>query len=266
MVTGELPRGERTREGDPHSSADPRRKRWRHLIRIAIADDHPLIRQAVRTLLSMEPQLRVVGEAGDAESTLTMVRTLRPDVLLLDINMPGGGLEVARTLSGECSETRVVALTIHDDEEYLAALVRLGVRGYVLKDEAPQRIVSAIREVSQGGAVLPSKMMARFLDRLTDPQTLHTAPSAGRSETSPRLSPREREVLEGIVHGKSNRQIAQDLVITEKTVKNHVTNLLEKLQVQDRTQAAVYALAQGLVAPPDLGPRSQTEPLAARGK
>lgn len=214
----------------------------------------------------MEPQLQVVGEAGDAASTLALVRAEKPDVLLLDINMPGGGLEVARTLARDHSETRVVALTIHDDEEYLAALVRMGVRGYVLKDEAPQRIVSAIREVAEGGAVLPSKMMARFLDRLTDPRALPPAPPADGGEMTPRLSPRELQVLEGIVHGKSNREIAEDLVITEKTVKNHITNLLSKLQVQDRTQAAVYALRHGLVALPELGRRSQSEPLAAPRK
>lgn len=214
----------------------------------------------------MEPQLQVVGEAEDAESALALVRTEKPDVLLLDINMPGGGLEVARTLARENPATRVVALTIHDDEEYLAALVRMGVRGYVLKEEAPQRIVSAIREVAEGGAVLPSKMMARFLDRLTDPRALQPAQPADEGETVPRLTPRELQVLEGIVHGKSNREIAEDLVITEKTVKNHITSLLGKLQVQDRTQAAVYALRQGLVALPDLGRRSQSERRAAPQK
>ncbi|BAS28806.1 response regulator [Limnochorda pilosa] len=268
MVTGELPGGEPPRQGHPHPGADSRGKGWGNLIRVGIADDHPLIRQAVTTLLAMEPDIRVVGEAGDARTALELVRAQKPDVLLLDINMPGGGLEVARALARERSETRVVALTIHDDEEYLAALVRMGVRGYVLKDEAPQRVVNAIREVRDGGAVLPSKMMARFLDHLGDHRTSSPRPAAG-AEAAGRLSAREREVLEGIVEGKSNRQIAQELVITEKTVKNHITHLLEKLQVQDRTQAAVYALRHGLVAPsdlPDLGPGSQSEPLPALRK
>lgn len=213
----------------------------------------------------MEPDIQVVGEAEDAPSALALVERCQPDILLLDINMPGGGLEVARCLAQGRAATRVVALTIHDDQEYLAALVRLGVRGYVLKDEAPQRVVSAIREVADGGAVLPPKMMARFLDRLAEPRP---APGAALSEEAPHppkfaLSPREQQVLEGIVHGKSNREIAQDLFISEKTVKNHVTNLLAKLHVQDRTQAAVLALSHGLVQHPPLGPKSQAAESAA---
>lgn len=217
----------------------------------------------------MEPDIQVVGEAGDASSALALVHRCQPDILLLDINMPGGGLEVARILAEERASTRVVALTIHDDQEYLAALVRMGVRGYVLKDEAPQRVVSAIREVAAGGAVLPSKMMARFLDRLTDTR----APGAAALPEEPcippdlELSPREQQVLEGIVQGKSNREIARELFISEKTVKNHVTHLLAKLRVQDRTQAAVFALSHGLVRCPPLGPRSQTlEPAGLRNE
>jgi len=215
----------------------------------------------------MEPDIEVVGEAEDASTTLALVRRCQPDILLLDINMPGGGLEVARILAEERARTRVVALTIHDDQEYLAALVRLGVRGYVLKDEAPQRVVSAIREVAAGGAVLPSKMMARFLDRLTEPRPSASLLEEACSSPDFQLSPREREVLEGIVQGKSNREIARELFISEKTVKNHVTHLLAKLRVQDRTQAAVLALSHGLVRRPALGPKSQTlAPLGRRNE
>ena len=257
MVTWDLPGGEPSRPGDPDPGPDSDREGERELIRVGIADDHPLIRQAVTTLLSMEPDIEVVGEADDAQGALELVHRHQPDILLLDINMPGGGLAVARTLADEGAATRVVALTIHDDQEYLNALVRLGVRGYVLKDEAPQRVVSAIREVADGGAVLPSKMMARLLDRLVESRP--GPPPAPEPPEPPTydLSPRERQVLEGIVHGKTNRQIAQELFISEKTVKNHITNLLAKLGVQDRTQAAVLALSQGLVERPRLGPRSQ---------
>lgn len=229
-------------------------------IRVVIADDHPLLRQGLVKILSMEPDMEVVAEAQDGEEVLQHVADQRPDIVLMDINMPkGGGLNATREISRRWPEVGVIVLTIYDEEQYLYELISAGARGYLLKDSEPARVVEAIRQVHQGGSFVPPDLMNKVLGQF---RRLHSAETVGvprRARTgSPALTEREREILQLIVDGRSNAEIAAALFISEKTVKNHVTNLLRKLGLEDRTQAAVYALRHGLVAFPDSSVRQSS--------
>lgn len=224
-------------------------------IRVLIADDHALLREGLRKILELEPDLEIVGEASDGAEVVAKVAELKPDVVLMDVNMPeGGGLGATRRIKELYPDVHVVVLTIHDDEEYIAELVNAGARGYILKDVEPARVVEAIRRVHHGEAFIPSDLMSKLLNQLhhhLQPRTGINGDGALRDDLSPRhLTERELEVLELIVSGQTNREIAATLIISEKTVKNHVTNILKKLDVADRTQAAVHAIRNGLVRIP----------------
>lgn len=222
-------------------------------IRVVIADDHPLLRQGLVKILSMEPDMEVVAEAQDAEEVLQLVAEHRPDIVLMDINMPkGGGLGATREISRRWPEVGVIVLTIHDEDQYLYELISAGARGYLLKDSEPARVVEAIRHVYQGGSFVPPDLMNKVLCQFRRLQSAEAMGVSRRARTGPpALTDREREILQLIVDGRSNAEIAEALFISEKTVKNHVTNLLRKLGLEDRTQAAVYALRHGLVEFPD---------------
>ncbi|MGE5653196.1 MAG: response regulator [Bacillota bacterium] len=214
------------------------------MIRLLLADDHTLVRQGIRHILEMESGLQVVGEAGNGEETLNMARSLRPDVILMDVNMPVmNGVEATRLIRQEMPEIAVVALTIHDDEEYLFELVKVGAAGYLLKDVEPASLIEAIHRVAQGQSYLhpavAAKLMGGYNRLLQEKETVAT--------TSKLLSEREVEVLVYIAKGQHNDQIAETLFISEKTVKNHITNILRKLDVEDRTQAVIKAVKLGLV-------------------
>lgn len=216
-------------------------------IRVLIADDHALLREGLRKILEMEPDLEIVGEAADGAEAVDKAARLKPDVVLMDINMPqGGGLAATRRIKSQYPEIDVVVLTIHDDEEYIAEMVNAGAKGYILKDVEPARVVEAIRRVHHGEAFIPASLMTKLLKQLHRPPGVATA-SWGSDEEPKQLTERELEVLELIVDGQTNREIAATLIISEKTVKNHVTNILRKLDVADRTQAAVFAIRSGLV-------------------
>lgn len=221
-------------------------------IRVLIADDHALLREGLRKILELEPDLEIVGEACDGAEVVAKVAELKPDVVLMDVNMPeGGGLVATRRIKTLYPDVDIVVLTIHDDEEYIAELVNAGARGYILKDVEPARVVEAIRRVHLGEAFIPSNLVSKLLNQLQPRILVNGEPYAGRHDVSSRhLTERELEVLELIVAGQTNREIAATLVISEKTVKNHVTNILKKLDVADRTQAAVYAIRNGLVRIP----------------
>lgn len=229
-------------------------------ITVLIADDHPLLREGLVRILAMEQGIEVVGEAGSGPEAVSMVAELRPDVVLMDISMPGGGLTATREISRQFPEVGVIILTIHDDEQYLYELVRAGAKGYLVKDSEPRRVVEAIRLVHQGGSYLPPDLMDKVLGEFRRLQE-GGAPPAARER--PRtgvdaLTARELEILQLIVEGRSNAQIAGALYISEKTVKNHITNILRKLGLDDRTQAAVFALRHGLASldkPPERPPR-----------
>ncbi|MGI6037030.1 MAG: response regulator [Limnochordia bacterium] len=212
-------------------------------IKVLIADDHELIRQGLEKILNLETHIKVVGQAADGQEVLDLVEQLEPDVVLMDINMPVlNGLEATERLRESFPHVQIIVLTIHDDEDYLHSLIKAGARGYLLKDAPTEKIVEAIEQVAQGEAFLPSTLMTKLFDRVQRPQ-------GGRQdqEMAHELTPREQEVLACVAQGMKNGEIAAHLFISEKTVKNHISNILHKLQVADRTQAALYALRVGLV-------------------
>lgn len=218
-------------------------------IRVLIADDHALLREGLRKILEMEDDIKVVAEAGDGEAAVAMAAEYRPDIVLMDINMPkGGGVTATRKIRETLPEVDVVVLTIHDDDEYIIELVNAGARGYMLKDVGPAQLIEAIRRVHGGEAFIPSNLMTKVFSQFhrreeSKPSATLAQPQQGDHEP---LTERESEILQLIVDGHTNKEIAHTLFISEKTVKNHVTNLLRKLHLSDRTQAAVYAIRTGL--------------------
>jgi DNA-binding NarL/FixJ family response regulator len=214
-------------------------------IRVLLVHDQPLFREGVHTLLSLQPDLEVVGEAGNGEEALRLAARLRPDVVLMDLQMPVlDGVEATRRLRLTQPDCRVIALTTFDDDEYVFEGLRAGAIGYLLKDTPSIKLLEAIRAAARGESFLqPSiaaKVVAEF-SRLAD-----QAPTRPQPLAEP-LSERENDILRLVVTGASNREIAAVLVITEGTVKNHLTNILAKLGVRDRTQAALKAKELGLV-------------------
>jgi DNA-binding NarL/FixJ family response regulator len=208
------------------------------LIRVLIADDHAVVRQGLRTFLALQPDMEVVADAADGAAALRAVREHAPDVVLMDLVMPEvDGIEAIRRIAAERPATRVIALTSFLDDDKVLPAVRAGAAGYLLKDVGPPELVRAIRTVHGGEALLHPAVAARVLEELAAP-----APPA----PDPRLTPREREVLALLGRGLSNKRIAQDLGIAEKTVKIHVSRVLHKLGVADRTQAALHAVRAGL--------------------
>ena len=213
-------------------------------IRILVADDQSLFREGLRTLLSVQPGFEVVGEAVNGEEAVRMAAILRPDVVLMDVRMPVlDGVAATRRLHTISPDCRVIVLTTFDDDEYVFEALRAGAIGYLLKDAPSERLFEAIRVGSRGESFLQpavaAKVVAEFA-RLADKPSIHPSPLIES------LSEREREILRLVSDGASNREIANRLVIAEGTVKNHITNILGKLGVTDRTQAALKAREYGL--------------------
>ena len=206
-------------------------------VRLLLVDDHEMVRAGLRTFLGLQPDIEVVGEAGSGEQALALVPRLAPDIVLLDLVLPGmPGLEVARRLRAAHPEVRVVVLTSYAGEESVLPAVRAGVAGYLLKDVGPAELADAVRAVHAGGASLAPGVAA----------TVVRSVAGAVPEPAAALTPREREVLRLIARGRSNRLIARDLALSEKTVKAHVSAILAKLGVTDRTQAALYAVRHHL--------------------
>ena len=209
-------------------------------IRIVIADDHPLFRDGLRTMLADHPALEHVGEAATGDEVLAHVRDTRPDVVLMDLQMPGlDGIEATRRVVAATPHTAVLVLTMFEDEHSVDAALRAGARGYVLKGATQDELVRAIEAVASGQAVLGRPIADRVLGRLTRPLQ--------QPEVLPELTIREREVLRLVGSGMPNGRIGRQLGISEKTVRNHLSNILTKLQVADRTQAALRAREAGLI-------------------
>jgi DNA-binding NarL/FixJ family response regulator len=216
-------------------------------LRILLVDDHILFRKGVAALLSFRPELQVVGEAGDGLEAVAMARELLPDVVLMDIAMPGcGGLEAVRRISRELPRVRVVMLTISDDDSDLFEAIKNGAAGYLLKDLEPAQLYDMLEGVRRGEAPITGALAARILEELRTPGAKSTSRPAER-ET---ITPREREVLERLVAGDTNQEIARALCLTENTVKLHLKNILSKLHVRNRVQAALMAVREGLVDDP----------------
>lgn len=216
-------------------------------VRVVIVDDHPLLRQGLARLLELEGGIAVVGQASNGLEALRLAEEIRPDVVLLDINMPGmNGVEVAKLLREKHEDMGILILTIHDDESYVNEMIRIGVRGYLLKDAEPRQVVQAIKQVAAGESVYSTHLMERVMERYHKLEVQYGRLQNAAALSDLALTTRELEILNYIVAGMSNKEIASTLFISEKTVKNHITSLLRKLEVEDRTQAAVFAVSQGL--------------------
>jgi DNA-binding NarL/FixJ family response regulator len=215
-------------------------------IRVLIADDQALVRSGFRMILEARDDLEVVGEAGDGDQAVRLAAQTRPDVVLMDVRMPGtDGVAATARLTATADPPRVIILTTYDLEEPLYAALRAGASGFLLKDVRPADLVEAIRVVARGDALLAPTATRRLLDRFVATDVTPTAPN----DSLGRLTDREREVLTLLARGASNAEIAARLVVTEATVKTHVSAILRKLQVRDRVQAVVLAYDLGLVRP-----------------
>jgi DNA-binding NarL/FixJ family response regulator len=212
-------------------------------IRVVVVDDHDLFRTGLRNLLE-EQGVNVVGEAANGQKAIQLAGELAPDVVIMDLNMPGlTGVETTRKLAGVAPLTRVVVLTISADDDDVMDAVMAGACGYLLKDSSIQDLIVGIRAAAAGESLISPQIAGKLLQRLRSQSTNEDAAATIRAE----LSDREIEVLKLIANGKDNAQIARDLFISPKTVKNHISNILMKLQIENRIQAAVYAVRSGIV-------------------
>ncbi|HEU5230637.1 MAG TPA: response regulator transcription factor [Ktedonobacteraceae bacterium] len=210
-------------------------------ISLLIADDHALVRQGIRAFLELQADLTVLGEANSGEEAVQMAAELVPDVLLMDLVMPGiGGVEATRKVKQVSPHSQIIVLTSYHEDEYIFPALRAGALSYVLKDVGPDELADTVRKAARGESVLHPRVAARVVQELRGAR--RDAPNLFTD-----LSDRELEVLRLIADGLSNAEIAAKLVISEKTVKGHVSNILGKLHMMDRTQAAVFAWQQGLV-------------------
>jgi NarL family two-component system response regulator LiaR len=208
-------------------------------IRVLIADDHTVVRKGIRALLETEPGIEVVGEAADGEDAVHRALALKPDVVLMDLVMPKlDGVQAIRAIMERRPGVKILVLTSFAEDKRILSAIEAGALGYLLKDSSPQDLVRAIREVHRGESALHPKVAQRLVSRLREPE------EPAREE----LTERERKVLELIAKGLSNREIARELSISEPTVRTHVSNILRKLHLKSRTQAALYALKKGLAS------------------
>ena len=218
-------------------------------INVLIADDHTLFRKGVRRMLEAEEDMKVVGEAATGREALEQARTLMPDVILMDINMPDpsagsgqalNGVEATRTLCREMPHVGIIFVTMFQDDEFVFKALQAGGRGYILKDSDPETMLRAIRAVAHGESLLGPTIAQKALRQFS-------ALPGKQAPLVDELTPRELEVLTLIAEGLCNKEIARELTISEKTVKNHINNIFTKLHLYDRTQAMLYAIRKGLV-------------------
>ena len=209
-------------------------------IRVLVADDHAVVRQGLRTFLELQDDIEVVADAADGERALAAVAEHDPDVVLMDLVMPVmDGVEAIGRIAADHPRTRVIALTSFLDDDKVFPAVRAGASGYLLKDVQPQELVKAIRAVDAGEVLLHPAVTAKLMEDVVD--------GGGRGGTPADLTPRERQVAELIARGGQNKRIALELGISEKTVKSHVSSILRKLDLADRTQVALYVVREGWV-------------------
>lgn len=207
-------------------------------IRLLIADDHALVREGLRKLLERDNEIEIIDEVGDGQGAINVARKERPDIILMDINMPGtDGITATKVLKRELPSVKVVALTIYEDEQ-VVEMVKAGVSAYVLKDVAGSELIDTIHRVMNGEVVIHPRVAKRLVKEIN---------RNDQKQDIVKLTRREKDVLNYLVKGSSNRDMAQSMFISEKTVKNHLTSIFRKLGVKDRTQAAVYALKNHIV-------------------
>ncbi|MBE9001692.1 response regulator transcription factor [Nostoc sp. LEGE 12447] len=209
------------------------------MIKVLLVDDQGLIRQGLRALLELESDLEIVAEAENGEQAINLVAEFQPDVVLLDIRMPiMDGVAATKEIQKRFPKTKILVLTTFDDDEYVSAALQNGAMGYLLKDTPSEELAVAIRAVYKGYTQLGPGIVKKLLTQFSNGTPIHSTPVPS---TLTELTPREKEVLRLIATGASNREIAQELYISEGTVKNHVTNILNTLNLRDRTQAAIWA-------------------------
>lgn len=203
-------------------------------IKILLVDDHSLVRQGLKQILELEGDLEVIGQVGDGEEAIVKAQTLKPDVILLDINMPKlNGIHTLRRLKDIDSTIKVIMLTFYEDKEYLFETINLGANGYVLKDAESDSLIKAVRDVYSGNSYIHPSIATDLVKEFNNRST--------KEDDDMKLTKREYEVLTLIAEGLNNKEIGCSLYISEKTVKNHVSNIFKKINVNDRTQAAIYA-------------------------
>ncbi len=204
-------------------------------IRIVIVDDHTLFRDGLATILSAETDFEVVGQGGSAADAIRLARDLLPEIILLDIDMPGGGITAAREIANDCPVTKIVMLTSSEDDDHLIAALKTGSRAYILKGVPARELLRILRSVQSGETYVPSTLAASLLVEMTNPD--HKESKRPIDE----LTEREHQILEGLATGLSNKEIGEKLFLAEKTVKHYITNVLQKLHVRNRVEAALLA-------------------------
>jgi DNA-binding NarL/FixJ family response regulator len=217
-------------------------------ISVVLADDHVLFRQALRQLLELERDFTIVGEAGDGEGALALVQQYRPDVVMLDISMPGmDGIAATTALREQSPTVGIIILTMFAEDSHIIRAIRAGANGYLLKNSESRKVIDAIRAVARGESILEPYLVAKLL---TEFRRMSDHGGSANIHNVAGLTDREIDLLRLVASGQSNKEIAQSLDLAESTVKNRLSILFQKLDVKDRTQAAIYAMSHGLIAQP----------------
>lgn len=213
-------------------------------VRVMIVDDHGIVRTGLRALLQPEPDMAIVGEAGSVKEAVKKANELKPNVVLMDVNLPdGSGIEATRIIKESCPETQVLMLTVYDDQETVLKAVQAGAIGYVLKDIPPEYLIRAIRSVHTDGTMINPSIARKMVERLA---TTERDVVLANLRRSPGLTDREIEVLKEVAAGLSDKEIALKLYLSEPTIKSHLRSIYQKLRVRNRAQAAAYAVRHGL--------------------
>ena len=217
------------------------------VLRVLVVDDHPVVLEGLRSMLTGDPEIEVVGEASGGEEALEMVQHLQPDVVLTDLRMPGmGGIELTQRIKAAHPGTAVIVLTMYDSEMYVVEAIRAGAAGYLVKDSSRELLGHAIRTVVDGNTMVKSSLLRKAV-RGTSRLHRHSEDAQNGSYIAERFTPREQEVLRLVAQGTANREIAKELCLAEVTVKKHVQSIIGKLGASDRTHAAILAVRLGLV-------------------